>query len=146
MVGYITTDDLWRKWARDRGMTAPASTDVGELAQHYYRAADADTRAGEALRAVLDSPASIREHVSQANRAANEARGRLLLVEEAIERSGRWVDPYRSTSVVIDSRGQEVPRETLSSAIEVVPEAPRRPAATTILPGAIVRPASAVGW
>jgi hypothetical protein len=146
MVGYITTDDLWRKWARDRGMTAPASTDVGELAQHYYRAADADAVASDELRVLLDSSMPTREQVSQANQAANEARGRLLLVEEAIERSGGWVDPYRPSTVVIDSHGQEVPRETLPSAIEVVLAVPRRSAAAALLQAAIVRPASALGW
>lgn len=147
MVGYITTDDLWRKWARDRGMTAPASTDVGELAQHYYRAADADVAASDDLRALLESSMPLREQVSQANQMANEARGWLLLVEEAIERAGGWVDPYRSTTVVLDGTGREVPREDRGLVVEVVPGSVRRPpVGTAPLAPSPVRTRSAVGW
>lgn len=147
MVGYITTDDLWRKWARDRGMTAPASTDVSELAQHYYRAADADAAASDELRALLESPTPTREQVSRAKQLANEARGWLLLVEEAVERAGGWVDPYRSTTVVLDGTGREVPRETHGLVVEVVPGSVRRPPVDTgAQASSLVRSQSVVGW
>ncbi len=146
MAGYITTDDLWRKWARDRGMSAPASADVGELAQHYYRAADADDKAREVLGRLLRAPASTHEKVEHASQALHEARGRVALVEEAIERAGGWVDLYRSSTVVMDAGGREVPREEPAIA-EVVPTAAAHEAGgSPVLLAAKGRRASAVGW
>lgn len=145
MVDYISTDDLWRKWARDRGLTAPASTDIEPLARDYYEASDVDAVAHASLRELLASEGPSRDAVASATERAHEARARVVLVEGAIESVGGWVDPYRSTSVVMDAAGRPVHPDGLRrSAVESVPV--RTPSARDVRVAAVrARTPSVVG-
>lgn len=149
MSSFITTDDLWRKWARDRDLYDPGTKGMVQLARDFYAASDADTDAARALHSVSRIPGAEPEQVVASSRDFNVARGRLMLVQEAIEQVGGSLDFNRSGAVVLDAAGCPIPRGTPADhpVHEVVRSRSPRPADHAVAAGAGVgRPVRAVGW
>lgn len=92
-MALVSNDELWRRWARDRGLYDASGKSTEQLVHDYRTASDAYAHW---IRAAWDEgtdPTTVAARAT-ATDASRDEYGRLQLIEDALNQRGWHLDPW----------------------------------------------------